>query len=425
MVRFGAQPEAGLLSLEDETTEPHLQPYRWVMLALLWLLYAAFGLISRSISPLVTPILKDLSMSYGQMGLILGSWQMTYIAVAMVAGAIIDKWGVRRSLFVGIVVIGLSAALRYFPIGFGTLLPVVALFGVGGPMISIGAPKTISIWFKGKSRGTAVGIYTTGLWVGGLVTLAATNSLIMPLTGYSWRLTFVCYGLLTLLIAALWWFLARDIKPTEAAEPSSMSTVFGRLVRVRNVRVILIAGLLLFAVAHGFTQWLPKILESRGFSPSIAGFAASIPLLAAIPAVLIIPRLASPHLRGRVVSVFALLLAVALLISVTTSGFSLFVGLLLFGITGYGMFPLLMLILMDTPEVGSRHMGSAGGIFFCIAEIGGFMGPLIIGTLVDMTETFLAGISFLVILSVVIFAVTFWLKTLSSSSGVSSSTGRE
>jgi len=99
MVRFREQSEAGSLSL-DEKTEPHLQPYRWVMLALLWLLYAAFGLVSRSISPLVTPILKDLNMSYGQMGLILGSWQMTYIAVAMVAGAVIDKWGVRRSLFV-------------------------------------------------------------------------------------------------------------------------------------------------------------------------------------------------------------------------------------------------------------------------------------------------------------------------------------
>jgi len=422
---FGTQPETRFPSFEDETPEPHLQPYRWVMLALLWLLYAAFGLISRSISPLITPILKDLSMSYSQMGLILGAWQMTYIAVAMVAGAILDKWGIRKSLFLGVVVIGLSAALRYFPNGFGAFLCVVILFGIGGPMISIGGPKAISIWFKGKSRGTAVGIYTTGPWVGGLVALSVTNSLLMPLTGYSWRLTFVCYGLLTLLIAALWWVLARDVKPKEAVESSSMSTVFGRLIRVRNVRVILVAGLLLFAVVHGFNPWLPKILESSGFSPSMAGFAASIPLLAAIPAVLVIPRLASPHLRGRVVSVFALLLAVALLVSVTTSGFSLFVGLVLFGITGYGMFPLLMLMLMDTPEVGSRHMGSAGGIFFCIAEVGGFMGPLVIGTLVDMTGTFLGGISFLVILSVVIFVVTFWLKNLSSSRGVSSSTGGE
>ena len=234
----------------------------------------------------------------------------------------------------------------------------------------------------------------------------------------------MCYGLMTLLIAALWWLMARDIKPTEATETSSMSTVFGRLIRVPNIRIILIAGLLLFSISHGFNQWLPKILESRGFSPEMAGFAAAIPLVGGILAVLLIPRIVPPRLRGRFIALLALLIAVALVVSLITSGAFLLGGLFLFGIMAYGLFPLLMLILMDTPEVGSRYMGSAGGIFFCVGEIGGFTGPLIIGALVDMTETFLAGISFLIILSLVIFAASFWLKILSSSSGVSSAGGR-
>ncbi len=390
--------------------EPYLKSYRWVILALLWLLYATFGLISRSISPLVTPILKDLDISYGQMGLILGSWQLTYIAVAIIAGAIIDKWGVRRSLFVGIVIIGISAALRYFPTGFGGLLPIVALFGIGGPLISIGCPKAISVWFRGKGRGTAVGIYTTGPWVGGLLAFAATNSFVMPLTGYSWRLTFVYYGLLTFAVASLWWLLARDSKPTGDTTSANMSKVFGRLIKVRNVRVLLLAGLLSFAIMHGFTNWLPKILESGGLSPTTAGFAASIPFFASIPAVLVIPRVVPPHLRGRFIALLSLLVTVALVVSVTTSAFPLLVGLVLFGIAGSSLLPLLMLILMETPEVGPRYMGSAGGIFFCVAEIGGFTGPLIMGALVDMTGTFLAGAAFLASLSLVIFAMTFLLK---------------
>ena len=59
--------------------------YRWVMLALLWLLYMSFGAIVRSLSPLVTPILADLKMSYSQMGLVMGSWQLTYIGAAFTA----------------------------------------------------------------------------------------------------------------------------------------------------------------------------------------------------------------------------------------------------------------------------------------------------------------------------------------------------
>lgn len=398
-------------SLDREKAEPHKSRYRWVMLVLLWLLYAVFGLVSRAIAPLVTPILNDLHISYAQMGLILGSWPLTYILVALIAGTIIDKWGVRKSLLAGAVIIALSATLRYFPNGFATMLIVVALFGVGGSMISIGGPKAISLWFRGRSRGTAVGIYMTGPWVGGLLALTITNSFIMPLTGYSWRLTFVCYGLLTLSVALLWWLLARDAKPAATMPSAGLGEVFSKLVRTRNVQVLLIMGLLSFATMHGFMNWLPKILEGGGLSPVLAGFAASIPLAAGIPATLVIPRLVPAHLRGRFVASFALLTAVTLFVVATAQDAALLAGLVLYGIAYSCFLPFQLLILMDTPEVDSRYMGSAGGMFFCVAEIGGFTGPLIMGILVDMTGTFLAGVFFLMSLSLAIIAMTLFLKT--------------
>ena len=178
------------------TTEETQSSYRWVMLALIWLIYIAFGLIFRAVPPLITPILKDLNISYSQMGLILGSSPLTYIIVATIAGTIIDKWGVRKSLLAGALIMALSAVLRYFPNGFGTMFLAVALFGAGGPMISVGGPKVISIWFKGKSRSTAIGIYMTGPWIGMLLAFIMTNSILMPLTNYNWRIIFVYYGLL-------------------------------------------------------------------------------------------------------------------------------------------------------------------------------------------------------------------------------------
>jgi cyanate permease len=395
---------------EEQGIAPYLRPYRWVILALVWLLYAAFGLVSRAISPLVTPILDDLNMSYSQMGVILGSWQLTYIFAAVIAGTFLDRWGVRKSLFIGGIIIGLSAALRYFPGGFGSLLPVVAIFGIGGPLISIGAPKTIATWFRGKGRGTAVGIYATGPWVGGLVALAATNSFVMPLTGYSWRLTFVYYGFLVFAIALLWWFLARDTKPDGTAEEESIGSVFSRLVRIRNVRLILIMGLLSFAIMHGFTSWLPRIIESGGISPATAGFMASIPTIAGIPSILVIPRMVPPNLRGRFLALLALLVVAALPISVSATGFSLILALILFGIAGSALFPIVMLMLMDTPEVGEKHMGLAGGMFFCVAEVGGFSGPLVMGILVDLTGAFLAGAIFLAGLSLIILVMTLLFK---------------
>ena len=120
----------------------HRRHYRWVILLLLWLLYFSFGVVIRAPSPLVTPILHDLHMTYGQMGFVLGSWQMTYIVFAIFAGVIMDRWGIRRSIFFGALVIALSALLRSASTGFTSLLFFVALFGIGGPMISIGCPET-------------------------------------------------------------------------------------------------------------------------------------------------------------------------------------------------------------------------------------------------------------------------------------------
>ena len=380
------------------------------MLALLWLLYASFGIIYRSLSPLITPILADLNMSYSEMGFVLGSWQLTYIGAASMAGFLIDRWGIRRSLFFGATVISLSVGLRYFSQGFGTFLPVVALFGIGGPLISIGSPKTIALWFQGKDRGTAVGVYLTGSWLGGAFAFAATNRVIMPMTGQSWRLTFACYGLVTLAIAFLWWFLARDVEPGEGGEEIGMKRVFAALIKVRNVQIVLVLGLLTLAITHGLMSWLPKIFESKGFSPTLAGYASSTPLLAGIPALLVLPRIIPPHRRGLALGVMATAVALSILLFFTVTGPSMFAALVLYGATSCTLIPLLTLILMDTPEVGQKYMGSAGGLFFCIAEIGGFMSPFVVGVLVDWTGGFLAAGYFVIALAMAILCMSFMIK---------------
>ena len=183
---------------------------------------------------------------------------------------------------------------------------------------------------------------------------------------------------------------------------------------MRKIQIILVMGLLTFATSHGLSSWLPKILETSGLSPSVAGYAASLPLAVGILAILIIPHLVPPHLRGRIIAIFALMACAAVLAIMTASGALFLAGLVLFGVTASSFMPLLILLLMDSPEVGSRNMGSAGGLFFCVAEIGGFGGPLVMGVLVDMTGAFLAGAIFLAGALAVIFLLALCLRTHSS-----------
>ena len=395
------------LKVPQVAVPPHQRPYRWLILALLWLLYFAFGVVTRSPSPLVTPIIRDLQMSFGQMGFVLGSWQMTYIVFAIAAGVIMDRWGIRRAIFFGALVIALSAVLRSMSTGFFSFLFFVALFGVGGPMISIGCPKAISIWFKGKERVTAVGLYTTGPWIGGMASLAATNSLVMPLTDYSWRLTFVWYGVMTFVFALLWWGLTREAEADTNTGSFNIVNMLTDLFKLRTVRLILLSGLLSFGIMHGYFAWLPKILENGGMSPIRAGVASALPFLTSIPAVLIFPRLVKPQYRGWLIGLMAFLAGFSIF-WVVILNWPVIPGLLLFGMSGPCLMPLLVLSLMDAPEVPSKYLGSATGVFFCVAEVGGFLGPFVVGYLVDIFGTFASGGLFLSCLGIVIL----WLMYL-------------
>ena len=48
------------------------------------------------------------------------------------------------------------------------------------------------------------------------------------------------------------------------------------------------------------------------------------------------------------------------------------------------MLPLMMLLLMEQPGVGARHLGVGAGLLFAAAEIGGFGGPALLGVVRDL-----------------------------------------
>jgi cyanate permease len=364
---------------------------RWLMLALVWLAYAAFGMVNTSLAPVVTLVIADLGLSYGQMGAVLGAWQLTYIGVAYAGGRIIDRVGLRRALGVGLLVIAASAILRGTAGGFWSLFLFVATFGLGGPMVSVGAPKLIAIWFTGAERGKAAGVYTTGSAIGRVVALSTANAVLLPLTG-TWRLTVGAYGLVALAIGGLWWLLARDPPIEPAAAPAAAGDP-RRLLRIRNVWLVLVVGLGSFLSSHALSNWLPRILQWHGLDPVGAGVWASIPNVVGIAGALALTRLVPRHRRTHAIAGMFATSALALGLIGLTTGAPLLAGLLLQGLVFSSITPLLLLVMMETPAVGAAAMGAAGGLYFTVGEIGGFVGPALMGRLYDLTGGFVVGLA--------------------------------
>jgi cyanate permease len=382
------------------------------MLAGLWLAYNSFGLVSGGIPPLVGTVSDDLGLSRSAIGSVLGAWPLVYIAAAIPAGALIDRFGLRRSLAVGVLLVALSGLLRAVAINYVSMFLAVAVFGLGGPFISIGAPKLISTWFNQRDRGTAMGIYMTATPIGRIVALATANSVLMPLYRQSWRLTLATYAGVAVMAGLVWYMLARDAdqsddSATDGKEPFAASMkVFPLLLRVRVVQIIMIMSVGSFMFSHGFNNWLPEILRDTGMTATRAGFWATIPIVVGIGTTLVIPQIAKPRYRISLLVGIFLAAGVSALIVATTTGAPMTVGLLLQGAAGRGAQPIIMLVLMEAPQVGGKHMGAAGGLYFTAGEVGGVIGPLVLGVLADQTGGFATGLMMLAGLCVALAMLT-------------------
>lgn len=273
---------------------------RWAILFGVWSVYFCFGLTITGLAPIVGPITRDLDISHTAMGGVLGIWQLVYIAAAVPCGAFLDRVGARRAVFLGALIIALSGLLRGVAEDVVTLYLAVGLFGIGGPIVSAGAPKEIARWFKGKDRGLAMGIYITGPALGGIIALSATNSVLMPFFAGDWRSVLLLWAAVTAVGAGIWFTIAslpaarRHDPPKSNTKPPPQREVIGALLRIPEVRLLLVMSVAIFTLNHGLANWLPEILRVGGMTAVEAGYWATVPTIIGIAASLTIPRLATP-----------------------------------------------------------------------------------------------------------------------------------
>jgi cyanate permease len=386
-----------------------------MMLAGVWLIYASFGMTVASLAPLVGPITRDIGFGNAAMGGIMGVWQLVYIVAALPCGGLIDRLGARRALVLGGLLIAASSALRAMATGEASLLLAVAVFGLGGPIVSAGAPKVVSAWFSGAARGMAMGIYMTGPATGAILSLTLTNAVLMPWFDQNWRPVLLVWAACAVAAAAIWFALAshpaaRGEERRAAAEPRrSQREVLTTLLAMPDVRLVLGMSIGAFVFNHGLGNWLPELLRSGGMSAAAAGYWAAIPTVVGIGASLLIPRLATPERRFAILFSLCAAACLATLLLHAEAGPLLLAGLILQGIARATLMTVLMLMLVDMRGIGEKYAGTASGLFFTAAEIGGASGPFLLGVVRDASGGFDAALYFLTGAMTLLMLAAFWL----------------
>ena len=173
---------------------------RWAALALVTLAHALGALAVLSVAPLAPFLLESLELTRAQVGLFLPAVYLGGVAMALPAGWLTDRLGVRTTLGLGQLVIGGGVWLAAASWSLASCLACLVLAGFGFSVLNPSTGKAVLEWFPPRQRGVAMGIKQTGLTLGGLGGALALPPLALA---YGWRRALVAAGALALLSAVL------------------------------------------------------------------------------------------------------------------------------------------------------------------------------------------------------------------------------
>ena len=364
----------------------HNNSYRWVIFSGVFGIYLGFGMVAMSLAPLVGEIRADLNLTRGEMGIALGTWQFIYIGTSPVAGRMVDRLGVEYSLAIGASLVFISGITRSLVHDLPTLCMAVALFGIGGPLISACAPTAAGLWFTNeRERKFAVGAFTSAPVVGSIAVLIMSNSLLMPLTN-SWRWT-IAIETLVIAFALLFWISIADFKvqKSQNVEKEKRETfqIWKSVVDSIEIKIIFFLGVAVFFLSHGLGGWMPEILrEHIGFSSMAASNWTAASLGIGILVSLLLPLRTRRENFSLILTCILLLIVSSLITIMFLPSYMVPVSVMIAG-SRSALIPLVILALMESPRVNTNQMGTAYGLWFASAEIGGVLGPVSAGRLAD------------------------------------------
>jgi len=341
------------------------------------------------IPPMEYILKEQLQITHAQTSLLYSIPLWMVGVVALPAGLIADRIGFRKAGGIGAILIAVGSLLRCTTTDASALLAFTFIYGVGFGFAFASLPKMISAWVPREKAGIATGVYSAGIFIGQALALTLTIPFVFPLTN-SVQGVFFIWSIPAMVVAVIWWTLLKE-PPSKSLKVESMprSNVFFRQLlskTLKNKNLLLLSS---FHALHLFfyytwAGWSPTLVMSKGGTPELAGYISSLTFWVAIPAAFIIPRLAHrAGLRKPFLLASAIMMAIAAL---TWNHISLDTSWLTMVLVGLADCAILVTVLaLPLEMVPEEEAGAAGGLMITAGHIGGPIGPLVGGHILDIT----------------------------------------
>jgi len=374
-------------------------------------------------------IMEDLHLTILQMSAVFSAFTLAYSLFEIPSGWLGDVRG-PRSVLTRIVLwwsafTMLTGAAR----GYQSLLAIRFLFGAGEAGAFPNIARSFSQWFPIRERGRANGVMFLGSRMGGMLSAPIALQLV---AGWGWRASFVAFGVLGLVWAAAWhawyrdrpedhpgvgaeelaWIRGRMPYPTPDPTPgptpgrvryptpdpapdptpgtAPATTPWAALLRSRNLYAICA---MYFAFGYGlyfYFTWLPTyLIKELGFSLFSGGLFAALPFLLAGIADIVGGWLTDVLTRqrglraGRCHLGFGAFLTCAAFLFASTIVPSPILKAILIAMALASADLALGACWAVPIDIAPNHAGVITGFMNTLGNIGGLIGPLVVGYAVD------------------------------------------
>ncbi len=198
-------------------------PYAWYVLGVLVFVYVLNFVDRQILSILANDIKADLDLTDADLGFLYGTaFAVFYALFGIPLGKLADSWHRVRLMTVGLALWSAMTAFSGFARN-GTQLTLARIgVGVGEATASPSAYSLISDYFPKRMRATALAVYSSGLYIGGGISLLIGGLIVEKWNGaypdggpmglVGWQAAFVAVGLPGLLLALLVFTLREPVR---------------------------------------------------------------------------------------------------------------------------------------------------------------------------------------------------------------------
>ncbi|MGY0501472.1 MFS transporter [Nocardia sp. FBN12] len=266
---------------------------RWWMITIILGLVVVNYIDRSAISYAATDLKAEFGITPGQYGIISSAFSIGYMLFALLSGPLVDRYGSRKVLMVGMFIWAAATALTPFAGGFIGLILLRILLGAGEAPCFPAATRLASRWLPAHERGKALALIGGVAVSGSLLVGGPILTQLIALTGWKgmfWVLAVA--GLVWVVVA--YPFLKNS--PSESAFVSKeeldyirsgqtegedsgheSTTDWGEILHNRNLWLVGVGYFAWGFMFWAFMYWLPQYLEHEfGLSiKEVGGFSVA------------------------------------------------------------------------------------------------------------------------------------------------------